>query len=192
MTDYNEMQRTVKRRGQIQSDKGGGDLGTHLPNDARTGSWKIVIRKCDFMDFPSLVGMMRRYLSFGIVGASGMGLDMAALFVLADPGMLHLNLSLSKALAAQIAILSNFIWNEFWTFHDIAIIDPSWRGRTTRLAKFNLICLAGIGLSVLLLNVEMRYMHMNMYVGNLVAILVVSVWNFCMNLKFGWTRTGIS
>jgi dolichol-phosphate mannosyltransferase len=111
---------------------------------------------------------------------------MAALFVLSDPRMLHLNLSLGKALAAEIAIFSNFMGNEFWTFRDLATADLSWRGRAVRLGKFNLICLAGIALSVLLLNVQTRIFDVNMYVGNLIAIVIVSLWNFGMNQKSGW------
>ena len=130
----------------------------------------------------------RRYVNFGIVGASGIGVDMAALFVLADPRALHLNLSLGKALAAEIAILSNFMWNELWTFRDLAIADLSWPGRAARLWKFNLICLAGIVLSVLLLNIQTRFFDVNMYVGNLIAIIIVSFWNFGMNQKFGWKK----
>jgi dolichol-phosphate mannosyltransferase len=136
---------------------------------------------------PSLVLVLKRYFRFGLVGASGIAVDMAALFVLADPRMLGLNLSLSKALAAEIAIFGNFTWNELWTFRDLAV-DDSWSARTFRFGKFNLICLAGIGLSVLLLNLQTRYFQMNMYLGNLVAILIVSIWNFGMNLRFGWSK----
>jgi dolichol-phosphate mannosyltransferase len=139
-----------------------------------------------FVMSPSLVLLARRYLAFGIVGASGVGVDMAALFVLADPRTMHLNLSLAKALAAEIAIVSNFIGNEFWTFRDLAVTDLSWRGRATRLGIFNLICLAGIGLSVLLLIIQTRYFQMNMYLGNLISVGIVSLWNFGMNRRFGW------
>jgi dolichol-phosphate mannosyltransferase len=138
----------------------------------------------------AFVLLARRYVSFGIVGTSGVGVDMAALYVFADPRMLHMNLSLAKALAAEIAIFSNFMGNEFWTFRDIALVDPSWSGRAIRLGKFNLICLAGIGLSVLILNIQTRFFAVNMYVGNLIAILIVSLWNFGMNQKFGWKKAG--
>lgn len=113
---------------------------------------------------------------------------MAALFVLADPRMLHLNISLGKTLAGEIAIISNFVGNELWTFRDLAWADLTWSGRATRLGKFNLICLAGIGLSVLLLNIQTRFFQMNMYLGNLIAIVIVSLWNFGMNHKFGWNK----
>src|ERR1039458_9030428 len=68
---------------------------------------------------------LRRYLRFGLVGTSGVAVDMAVLFILADPWMLGLNLSLSKVLAAEIAIVGNFTLNELWTFRDLAV-DNSW------------------------------------------------------------------
>lgn len=129
-----------------------------------------------------------RYIRFGIVGASGVVVDMAALFLLADPKMLALNLSLTKALAAEIAIVNNFAWNEYWTFGDISAAQNHWRARVARFAKFNLICLAGIGLSILLLNIQVRFVAVNVYVANLIAIVIVSFWNFGMNLKFGWNK----
>jgi len=129
---------------------------------------------------------LKRYLRFGIVGASGVVVDMAVLFLLADPRMLAWNLSLSKALAAEVAIVNNFIWNEGWTFGDIAAAQNQWRARLSRFCKFNLICLVGIGLSILLLNVQVHYVAMNVYLANLIAIILVSFWNFGLNLKYGW------
>ncbi len=132
--------------------------------------------------------IIERYIQFGIVGANVSWFDTVALFVLADPCTLHWNLSASKALAAEIAIFNNFFWNERWTFREIVATNTSWHGRTTRFVRFNLICLAGICISVLLLNIQTRLFQMNMYVGNLVAILIVSLWNFGMNFKFSWSR----
>lgn len=138
---------------------------------------------------PLVVAMAKRYFMFGIVGASGIVVDMTALFVLSDPRMLHLDLSLGKALAAEIAIITNFVLNDFWTFRDRAIADPGWRGRLGRLGRFNLICLAGVALSVFLLNIQVRLFGANIYFGNLIAIVIVSFWNFAMNQKFGWRKT---
>lgn len=134
---------------------------------------------------------LKRYIRFGIVGASGVVVDMAVLFLLSDPKMLAWNLSLSKALAAEVAIVNNFIWNELWTFGDISASQSHWHARLGRFAKFNLICLAGIGLAILLLNVQVRFVAMNVYLANLVAIVIVSFWNFGLNLKFGWKKTAV-
>ena len=132
--------------------------------------------------------MIKRFIQFGLVGASGVFVDMGILFVLADPRMLGWGLSWSKALAAETAILNNFLWNDLWTFRDLATGQAGWHRRARRLGKFNLICLVGIALNVLLLNVQVHLLQMNLYVANLIAILLVSIWNFWMNLRFGWGK----
>ncbi len=128
-----------------------------------------------------------RYLQFCVVGATGVAVDMAVLWLFASPTMLGWNLSLSKALAAEAAIFNNFLWNDVWTFRGLAD-GRGWRARATRFGKFNLICAAGIGLSILLLNAQVYGLGMNVYVANLSSIFVVSFWNFYLNLRFGWTR----
>ncbi len=116
-----------------------------------------------------------------------MVIDTGVLYCLADPSMLHWNLSLSKAIAAETAMLSNFLWNDLWTFKDCAV-NPATGHRLKRLGKFNLICLAGLALSLVLLNVQVYQFHFNVYLANLIAIFVASLWNFGMNLKFAWGK----
>lgn len=130
----------------------------------------------------------RRFLRFGLVGGSGVLVDMGVLFLLSDPRMLSWDLTLSKTLAAQTAILNNFVWNDLWTFRDLTAEKTGWRARVRRLGRFNLVCLAGIGLNVLLLTVQVHGLQMNVYVANCVAVFLVSIWNFAMNLKFGWNE----
>jgi len=132
-----------------------------------------------------------RYVQFCVVGATGVIVDMGMLHLLAAPTLLGLNLSLSKAVAAEVAIVNNFAWNDLWTFRELNA-SAGWRARWARFLKFNLICLAGIGWSVLLLNLQVNRFHWNLYVSNLIAIVLVSLWNFWLNLHFGWvakTRT---
>jgi len=49
----------------------------------------------------------------------------------------------------------------------------AWLERLTRFGKFNLICVAGISLSVLLLNVQVYWLHINVYLENFFAIVLV-------------------
>jgi dolichol-phosphate mannosyltransferase len=130
--------------------------------------------------------MLKRFIQFGLVGGTGVLVDMTVLFLLADPRTLGWNLSLSKALAAEIAILNNFLWNDAWTFRDLSADRTGWRARSNRLGKFNLICLVGIVLNILILNGEVHWLHIDVYPANFAAIVLVSIWNFGMNLKFGW------
>ena len=130
-----------------------------------------------------------RFLRFGVVGLSGVVVDMTVLFILSDPSMLALGLTRSKILAAETAIVNNFIWNDSWTFGDISKTQTSWNARIKRFLKFNLICLMGLMLNVLLLNLFFNVFGMNRYLANLLAIAMVTLWNFWINLKLSWRVT---
>ena len=130
--------------------------------------------------------LLKRYARFCIVGGTGVLVDMGIIYFLASPCLLGWNLSLSKALAAEVAIINNFVWNDAWTFYGLAASRNLCLERLARLGKFNLICAAGIGLSVLLLNAQVYRLNMNVYLANFISIVLVSIWNFFMNLRFGW------
>ncbi len=134
---------------------------------------------------------MGRFIRFGCVGLSGVFVDMAVFYLLSDPTTLAWGLTRSKIIAAEAAIINNFLWNDRWTFGDIASRQKGWRRRFKRLVKFNLICLAGLILNVLLLNLLFNLFGINRYVANLIAIAIVTLWNFWMNLKLSWRVTDV-
>jgi dolichol-phosphate mannosyltransferase len=131
-----------------------------------------------------------RFLRFAIVGASGVLVDMAVLFVLGDPRALGFGLTRSKVAAAELAIINNFLWNDAWTFRDLVGAGRRARHKLRRLLKFNAICGIGLALNVLLLNVQYNVLHINRYVANLIAIGVVTVWNYWLNVKLNWRDAG--
>src|SRR6266496_2946907 len=130
--------------------------------------------------------LLKRYARFCVVGATGVAVDMGIIYLLADPSMLGWNLTWSKVIAAEIAIFNNFIWNDVWTFRGLARSGNIPVTRLARLGKFNLICVAGIGVSVLLLNSQVYWLKINVYPANFISIVLVSVWNFFMNMRFAW------
>lgn len=132
-----------------------------------------------------------RFFRFGIVGFSGVFVDMGFLYLLSDPTTLALPLTRSKIIASELAIINNFLWNDWWTFGDISRRQPGKRQRLKRLLKFNLICLAGLILNVLLLNLFFNVFGLNRYAANLIAIAFVTVWNFWFNLKLSWRVTDV-
>src|SRR5207302_10688335 len=101
-----------------------------------------------------LATLPSRFPRFAVVGLTGVLVDMALLFVLSDPRALGWGLTRSKVLAAEAAIINNFIWNDAWTFGDVAKKLGAGRARLKRFAKFNLICAMGLVLSVLLLALQ--------------------------------------
>ncbi|XTZ19298.1 MAG: GtrA family protein, partial [cyanobacterium endosymbiont of Rhopalodia fuxianensis] len=65
------------------------------------------------------------------------------------------------------------------------------RQKLKRLIKFNLICLAGLVLNVLFLNIFVNIFDYNRYMANLLSIALVTLWNFWFNLKLSWRVTEI-
>ena len=132
-----------------------------------------------------------RFVRFGVVGLSGVFVDMTVLYLLSDPSTLAWGLTRSKIIAAEVAIANNFLWNDAWTFADLSRGQRGWRQRGKRFLKFNIVCLLGLILNVLLLNLLFNLFDVNRYLANLIAIAAVTLWNFWLNLKLSWRVTEI-
>lgn len=136
---------------------------------------------------------IKRFLRFGVVGFSGVFVDMIVLYLLSDPSTLGWGLTRSKIVASEIAIVNNFLWNDAWTFADFSSQQKGWRKRFKRFLKFNVICLAGLILNVLLLNFFFNLIFKEVpygrYISNFIAIALVTIWNFWFNLKLSWRVT---
>jgi dolichol-phosphate mannosyltransferase len=132
------------------------------------------------------LGPIKRFVQFGLVGLSGVLVDMTVLYLLSDPGTLGWGITQSKIIAAELALINNFFWNERWTFRDISSQSQQWDAPYKRLLKFHAICLLGIAFSILILNLFVYVFHMNQYLANLIAIVLTAFWNFGVNAKINW------
>ncbi len=132
-----------------------------------------------------------RFIRFGVVGLSGVCVDMLILYLLSDPTTLAWPLTRSKIIAGEIAIFNNFLWNDAWTFADVSMNQKGWKPRIKRFLKFNVVCLAGLVLNVLVLNLVFNFLIPNRYIANFIAIGVATIWNFWVNLKLSWRVTEV-
>lgn len=125
------------------------------------------------------------YLRFCLVGGSGVFVDSLALW------MLHqwagVDLVLAKIAAAEVALVSNFILNDRWTFADCRRQGVC---RFCRFCRFQLICLCGIGVSVATLYGLREWFGVPLLGANLCAIFLASIWNYVVSARFGWHATG--
>lgn len=132
---------------------------------------------------------LRRFLRFALVGLSGVFVDLAAFYLLRVN--LGLPIARSTMLSAEVAVINNFLWNDLWTFGDISQRQPGTRQRLKRFLKFNLVCLAGIILQALLVSLLHDAFGINEFAAKLLAIVLVTFWNFWINLKLSWRVTDV-
>jgi dolichol-phosphate mannosyltransferase len=132
---------------------------------------------------------IERFFRFGVVGFSGVFVDMGVFYLLRE--VIGLGLTRSTMLSAEVAIINNFLWNDFWTFGDVSRRQPGKRQRIKRLIKFNLVCLAGLILQTLIVNLLFNAFGINEFVAKLIAIAIVTAWNFWINLKLSWRVTDV-
>lgn len=130
-----------------------------------------------------------RFIRFGIVGFSGVFVDLGVFYLLRT--ILNLGLTRSAMLSAEVAIINNFLWNDLWTFGDISRHQKGWKKAIKRFLKFNLVCLAGLIMNVLIVNLLFNIFGMNEYLAKLIAIIAVTLWNFWINLKLSWRVTEV-
>lgn len=129
-----------------------------------------------------------RFLKFIGAGSIGVVVDSFVLYFLHDPSQLGWPLLISKFIAAEVAILNNFVINEMWTFGDLAR-GSQRRYWPKRFLKFNLICSLGIFLNLLMISLLVNGLKLHYLFANWIAIAIVTLWNFWLNRKLTWVST---
>lgn len=134
-------------------------------------------------ELPLIGALFRpRFIKFGIVGASGVVVNLAVLYIgqeylFNEIAQQTLRLNLSLALAIFIATISNFFWNRRWTWQDRK------QHRTVpvvvQFGQYALACWVGIAVQFGLTNLFALFLHY--MVANLIAVVIASLFNFVAN-----------
>lgn len=127
-------------------------------------------------------GELARFIKFGLVGLSGVGVNEGMLWLLNF--RVGLPLAFSSAIAVEVSILTNFTLNNFYTFADRGL--PGLKSAFGRLGKFNLISLAGLGLNVGTLLLLNHLFGIPPLIANLFGIALASLWNYAWNQWWTW------
>jgi dolichol-phosphate mannosyltransferase len=114
---------------------------------------------------------------FLVVGGLGTLVNTATLVILYQ--QLHLALVAASAVATELAIGHNFVWNDYWTF--------GRRGLTlNRFARFNVVSLGGQCITILTLWMLVRFGEVHYVAANLVGVGLALIWNFTVNVRWTW------
>ncbi len=138
-----------------------------------TPSWVAPIRLI-------LITHGRRFVRFGVVGGVGAVLNTALLYLLVHFG--RWTYVPAAAVATEAAILSNFVFNDRWTFHDARGRSPWPR----RAVLYNTVALGGLAVSLVALALLTATLHVHYLVANLIAISAATLWNYTVNARFTW------
>jgi dolichol-phosphate mannosyltransferase len=123
-----------------------------------------------------------RFLKFGLVGASGIPVNLAILYLGQDwlfpaSPRRSCGLNVSLALAIFCATINNFTWNRVWTWR-----DRQAQLRTPMLVQFAQYALASwLGIALQLTFTNLLVVHFHYLVANTIAIVLASVFNFLAN-----------
>jgi putative flippase GtrA len=122
-----------------------------------------------------------RWLKFNFVGAMGIGVQLAVLWIL--EGAFHWHYLAATALAVETAVLHNFVWHERFTWKERS--PGGWRATVLRLLRFHagngVVSIAG---NLALMRLFTGALGMAVLIANGLAIAICSVANFAASEWF--------
>ncbi|MEM2910264.1 MAG: GtrA family protein [Nitrososphaerota archaeon] len=121
-----------------------------------------------------------RFLEFSIVGAIGVIVNQAILFLLAY--ILGIYYLLAAAFSFEAALLNNFALNEIWTFKKRNPCSPRW----LRLVKFHVSRILGLVATMVTLFLITEFLGIHYLISNLIAIGVGTFINYFTSDLWVW------
>ena len=117
-----------------------------------------------------------KFIKYCIVGFSGVIVDFSITWLLKEK--LHANKYIANTAGFVSAATSNYALNRKWTFESE---NPRIAGE---YVSFFVISIIGLGLNNLIIWLCADKMKWNFYFSKIVAIGLVTLWNFVMNYLF--------
>ena len=123
---------------------------------------------------------LSKFLRFGLVGLSGVTVDFGVTWIAKEK--FHFHKYIANSLGFCTATVSNYLLNKYWTFH-----TDGQPGMLFEFSKFAGFALAGLAINNLVLFLLHGKLKLNFYLSKLIAIAIVSVWNFLGNYFYTFT-----
>ncbi len=121
-----------------------------------------------------------KVVRFGLVGLSGILVNMGLLYALTEiAGLYYL---VSAAIAIELSIVNNFVWNDVWTFKSAKNLG----GNFQRFWSFQAVSMAGLAVNMSLLCLLADVAGVCYLFANLAGIFVAFAWNYAANRHYTW------
>ena len=122
-----------------------------------------------------------RLLKFCMVGLTGLGVDNGILWLLTEQaGLFYI---ISAVIATEVAIITNFILNDNWTFRDRKKLGSKL---ITRLLKYNITYAIGVGVKLGMLTLLTEVFGLYYIISNIIGIVTVFLWNYGGSTLWAW------
>lgn len=121
----------------------------------------------------------RRVIQYMFVGGLGFLVDNTVIYFLVD--IASINVTFSKIVSAEAAIISNFLINDLWTFSEH---KPD--SRITRFLKSNGIRVLGVIIALVVLKILYEGFNVNLLVANSIGIFLGFASNYILESLYTW------
>jgi len=136
--------------------------------------WFVVLLKM-------FLARQQRTFKFMIVGIVGFGVETGILWLLTEQaGLFYI---ISAVIATEVAIITNFILNDNWTFRDRKKLGSKL---ITRLLKYNITCVIGVAIKLSILTLLTEVFGLYYIISNIIGIVTVFLWNYFGSTKWAW------
>lgn len=114
-----------------------------------------------------------KFLKFGAVGFSGVFVDFGITWICKE--WVRIEKFVANAIGFSVAATSNYFLNRIWTYesHNPRVM--------VEFTQFFMIAMMGLVINTLIIWLLDRRFSMNFYVAKLMAVGVVTLWNFAAN-----------
>ncbi len=126
-------------------------------------------------------GELKRFVTFCLVGLTGVGVNEGLLWILNQ--FAGLPLLPASVASVEAAIISNFTLNDLFTFKDRRTASNPW---LLRLVKFNLVSLVGLGINTGTLLLFSNVIGIHYLIANLIGIAIAMLFNYALNSWWTW------
>lgn len=120
--------------------------------------------------------LLWKFLKFCIVGFSGLLIDFGTTWLLKE--RVKINKYVANSAGFLLAASSNYAINRFWTF------QSGYQKIAVQYLLFITISFIGLGINNLVIYLLNDRLRLNFYLSKLIAVGVVTIWNFTMNYFF--------
>ena len=122
-----------------------------------------------------------RFIKFGIIGLSGIIVNLTVLW--SGLNLFMMSESSSLIAAIELSVISNFFLNNMWTYKDKKLtgLKASLKG----LLYFNVICLAGVFINFITA-MYLKSVDIDIFFADIIGIFLAALWNYFLNSQITW------